>query len=53
MSNFDILEYQWNEADWRGDLLDPPERFEAGILRVPDGPGFGVTLNDTLAREHA
>ena len=53
MSNFDILEYQWNEADWRGDLLDPPERFEAGILRVPDGPGFGVTLNDALAREHA
>ena len=53
MSNFDILEYQWNEADWRGDLLDPPERFEAGILRVPDGPGFGITLNDTLAREHA
>ena len=53
LSNFDILEYQWNEAPWRGDLIDPPERFSGGVLDVPDGPGFGLTLNDTLAREHA
>ena len=53
LSNFDILEYQWNEAPWRGDLVDPPERFENGILQVPDGPGIGVTLNDALVREHA
>ena len=53
LPNFDILEYQWNEAPWRGDLVDPPERFENGILQVPDGPGIGCTLNDTLAREHA
>ena len=53
LSNFDILEYQWNEVPWRGDLVDPPERFSGGILAVPDGPGFGITLNDTLAREHA
>ena len=53
LSNFDILEYQWNEAPWRGDLIDPPERFSGGVLDVPDGPGFGLALNDTLAREHA
>ena len=53
LPNFDILEYQWSEAPWRGDLVDPPERFESGILQVPDGPGIGVTLNDALAREHA
>jgi len=53
LSNFDVLEYQWNEVPWRGDLIDPPERFANGILQAPDGPGFGVTLNDTLAREHA
>ena len=27
LPNFDILEYQWNEVPWRGDLVDPPERF--------------------------
>ena len=53
LSNFDILEYQWNEVPWRGDLVEPPERFTDGILQVPDGPGFGTTLNDALAREHA
>ena len=53
LPNFDILEYQWNEAPWRGDLVEPPERFENGILQTPDGPGIGVALNDALAREHA
>tara|TARA_Y100000588_G_scaffold290264_1_gene309070 strand:+ start:1620 stop:2807 length:1188 start_codon:yes stop_codon:yes gene_type:complete len=53
MSNFDILEFQWGEVPWRGELLDPPERFENGAIRVPDAPGFGVSLNEALAREHA
>ena len=53
MSNFDILEHQWGEVSWRGDLLDPPERFENGRIRVPDAPGFGVELNETVVREHA
>lgn len=52
LPNFDILEYQWNEVPWRGDLVDPPERFSEGILQVPDGPGCGVTLNNTVVREH-
>ncbi|GIS98226.1 MAG: hypothetical protein CM1200mP25_4630 [Acidobacteriota bacterium] len=52
LPNFDILEYQWNEVPWRGDLVDPPEQFSGGILEVPDGPGHGVTLNGTVVREH-
>ncbi len=52
LPNFDILEYQWNEVPWRGDLIDPPERFTEGILQVPDGPGIGVTLNESVVREH-
>ncbi len=52
LPNFDILEYQWNEVPWRGDLVDPPERFSEGILQVPDGPGIGVTLNEAVVREH-
>ena len=53
MSNFDILEHQWGEVSWRGDLLDPPERFENGRIRVPDAPGFGIELNETVVRAHA
>ena len=53
LPNFDILEYQWNEVPWRGDLVEPPERFTNGILEVPDGPGIGITLNETVVREHS
>ena len=53
MSNFDMLEHQWGEVPWRGDLLEPPERFELGRISVPNAPGFGVELNQAVAREHA
>jgi galactonate dehydratase len=53
MGNFDLLEYQWGEVAWRGELVDPPERFVDGTIAVADGPGFGIELNDALAREHA
>jgi L-alanine-DL-glutamate epimerase-like enolase superfamily enzyme len=48
-----ILEHQWNEVSWRGDLVTPPERFEKGSIAVPKAPGFGVELNDKLVKEHA
>lgn len=51
LPNFEILEMQWGEAAWRGDLVDPPERFENGSIAVPDGPGLGVVLNEAVARE--
>ena len=53
MANFDILEFQWGEVSWRGDLIEPPERFEGGQIGVSDAPGFGVALNETVVRAHA
>lgn len=53
LPNFEILEMQWGEAAWRGDLVLPPERFENGSIAVPDGPGLGVELNNAVVREHA
>lgn len=50
MKNFQILELQWGEVDWRGDLLEPRETFEGGRIRVPDGAGFGVQLNEAVLR---
>ena len=51
MKNFRTLEMQWGEVDWRGALVRPAERFHNGAITVPDGPGFGITLNEELARE--
>lgn len=52
LKNFRLLEFQWGEASWRHDLVSPPELFERGTIRVPDRPGFGVSLNEKLARAH-
>ena len=52
LENVSFLEYQWGEASWRSELVDPPERFVAGTLAVPNRPGLGVELNDKLAATH-
>jgi len=52
LKNFRLLEFQWGEVAWRSDLVKPQERFESGTLRVPDRPGFGIELNDAVARAH-
>lgn len=51
-TNFAILEYAWGEADWRADLLDPPERVENGYLHLPEGPGLGHRLNLPVVHAH-
>lgn len=42
--NCPILEHAWGEADWRPELLDPPEVFDDGALAVSDRPGIGCEL---------
>ena len=42
------LEHAVYEADWRADLIDPPERIENGHLVLPNTPGLGATLNSDL-----
>ena len=51
--NLDMVEYAWNEVTWRNDLLLQGERLENGEFRLPEGVGFGVDLNETLARDHS
>ena len=52
LKNFRLLELQWGEVEWRPDVLNPPEHFENGAIRVPDRPGFGVELNEKIVRAH-
>jgi galactonate dehydratase len=52
LRNFRLLEFQWGEATWRHDLLDPPEQFINGSIAVPGRPGFGVRLNERVVRAH-
>ena len=50
LKNFRLLEFQWGEADWRSDVVDPPEHFERGMLRVGSRAGFGIELNERVIR---
>jgi galactonate dehydratase len=52
MSNFRLLELQWGETKWRSELVIPEERFEKGFISVPERPGFGIKLNEKLARSY-
>ncbi len=52
LKNFRLIEFQWGETPWRGDVIAPAERFDNGMLRVPDRAGFGIELDDRVARAH-
>jgi galactonate dehydratase len=52
--NFFVQEvFQTYDVDWVDDLLTEPIRIENGEIVVPDGPGFGIELDDDVVREHA
>jgi galactonate dehydratase len=51
--NFEILEYQWGEADWRSDLIEPREIFERGRIQISKGAGFGISLNQKVLEAHS
>ena len=46
------LEHAVNEAPWRHEVLDPPERVEEGRLWLPSGPGLGATLDRATVDRH-
>lgn len=53
LNNFLILELGFGEVPWRAELITPAETFEHGHLMLTDRAGFGIELNDKLARAHA
>jgi len=53
MRNFNVLELQYGEVPWRGELLSPPEQLVNGQIAVPDRPGFGIALNEAAIRRRA
>jgi len=52
LKNFYFLELQWGEVAWRRDVVSPMEIFKDGSIRVPETPGFGISLNESVIRQH-
>jgi galactonate dehydratase len=51
--NFLILEHvpDWHNPPWVSELLTHPPVFEAGALLVPQGPGVGTEINETVLND--
>ncbi|GAA0257179.1 mandelate racemase/muconate lactonizing enzyme family protein [Haladaptatus pallidirubidus] len=51
--NFMIQEvFQTYDVEWVDDLLIEPIRVEDGFLEIPEGPGFGIELDEDIVAEH-
>ncbi len=51
-ANFLICEFSSTPNPIGDDLLTAPLHPEGGILRVPDGPGLGITFDEAKLRAH-
>lgn len=52
LPNFFRLEFQWDEVEWRSQLVEPAETIVNGAFRLPTGPGLGLQLNATTLAAH-
>jgi len=51
--NFMILEtFENYDVPWRNDLLPDAPRVKDGYYDVPTGPGWGVTIDESVVRAH-
>lgn len=52
-ANFRLMEIQWGEVPWRGELIAPAETVTNGLLAVPKLQGHGVRLDERVRRKYA
>ena len=50
--NVVILEIDIDDVPWKDDLTNGPLDFKDGHLDIPTAPGWGVDLNEDVARKH-
>lgn len=50
--NVRIMEIEVDDVPWKDGLLTAPGRIEDGAFVVPEGPGWGVDVNEDAVAEH-
>jgi len=52
--NFLVLENHSVDIPWWDDLVEGVQKpiIEGGFIKVPEGPGLGITLNEEVVRQH-
>ena len=52
ITNLRLLEFDADDVPWRDSLLSQPLTISGGHIVLPDGPGWGAQINETVLREH-
>jgi L-alanine-DL-glutamate epimerase-like enolase superfamily enzyme len=52
LPNVRIMEIDIDDVPWKDDLTGGPLHIENGIIDIPMKPGWGVDLNEDVARAH-
>ncbi len=52
LPNVRIMEIDIDDVPWKDELTGGPLTFEDGTLAIPAGPGWGVNLDEDVARAH-
>jgi galactonate dehydratase len=50
--NFSIMETDVDGVPWHNDIVSPALKVENGCLILPEGPGWGVEVNEDVVRSH-
>jgi D-galactarolactone cycloisomerase len=46
------LEFDRNPSPLRDELACAPIRFEHGVVRIPEGPGLGIAINQGVLKRY-
>ncbi|HZM47600.1 MAG TPA: mandelate racemase/muconate lactonizing enzyme family protein [Burkholderiales bacterium] len=52
LPNVRIMEIDIDDVPWKDDLVSKPPEIVGGYMKIPDGPGWGMTVNEEAVRAH-
>ena len=52
LPNVRIMEIDIDDVPWKDDLVSKPPEIVNGYMKIPDGPGWGMTVNEEAVRAH-
>ena len=50
--NFCILEIMYSDVEWRKDVTNEHLEYANGMIKIPDGPGLGIEINEEACLAH-
>jgi L-alanine-DL-glutamate epimerase-like enolase superfamily enzyme len=52
LPNVRIMEIDIDDVPWKDDLVSKPPEIVGGYMKIPTGPGWGMTVNEEAVRAH-